>query len=236
MDDLLVKFAGENGLELPTTAAPAFHRYYRFLEEKGKVMNLTAITGEENVYTLHFLDCLSIASGRKMEGCSVIDIGSGAGFPGLPLKIAVPRLRLTLLDAQKKRVEFLRELCRQLGLDDVQCVHARAEESAFDDTMREQYDYALSRAVARLNVLCELSMPFVAVGGLFIAMKGTDSDEEISQAQTAIRTLGGTLEEVRDYTVPGTDIRHRLVIIRKTGHTPSGYPRKFAKISRSPLI
>ena len=236
MDDLLVQFARENGLELPSSAAPAFRRYYHFLEEKGKVMNLTAITGEENVYTLHFLDCLSIASVRKMEGCSVIDVGSGAGFPGLPLKIAVPRLRLTLLDAQKKRVDFLRELCQQLGLDDVQCVHARAEESAFDGMMRERYDYALSRAVARLNVLCELCLPFVSPGGMFIAMKGTDSDEEIDQAQTAVRTLGGCLEEIRDYTVPGTDVRHRLVIIRKTDRTPSGYPRKFAKISRSPLI
>ena len=236
MEDLLVQFAGENGLELPETAAPAFRRYYRFLEEKGKVMNLTAITGEENVYTLHFMDCLAIAAGRKMEGCSAIDIGSGAGFPGLPLRIAVPGLRLTLLDAQKKRVDFLRELCQQLGMDDVRCVHARAEESAFDGAMRERYDYALSRAVARLNLLCELCLPFVIPGGQFIAMKGTDSDEEISEAQTAIQTLGGCLEKVEDYTVPGTDVRHRLVIIRKKGSTPSGYPRKYAKISRSPLV
>ena len=235
MEELLVQFAGENGLELPETAAPAFRRYYRFLEEKGKMMNLTAITGEKNVYTLHFLDCMSIAAGRKMEGCSVLDVGSGAGFPGLPLKIAVPGLRLTLLDAQKKRVDFLRELCQQLGLDDVRCIHARAEEAAFDGTMREMYDYVLSRAVARLNLLCELCLPFVSVGGAFIAMKGTDSDEEIREAQTAIRTLGGQLEEIKDYTVPGTDIRHRLAVIRKIGCTPSGYPRKYAKISRSPL-
>ena len=236
MEDLLVRFAGENGLELPETAAPAFHSYYRFLEEKGKVMNLTAITGEENVYTLHFLDCLSVAVGREMDGRSAIDIGSGAGFPGLPLKIAVPGLQLTLLDAQKKRVGFLRELCQQLGLEDVKCIHARAEEAAFDNEMRESYDYVLSRAVARLNLLCELCLPFVRIGGTFIAMKGTDSDEELREAQTAIRTLGGCLEEIKDYTVPGTDVRHRLTVIRKKDHTPSGYPRKFAKISRSPLI
>ncbi len=235
MEDLLVRFAGENGLELPETAAPAFRRYYHFLEEKGKVMNLTAITGEENVYSLHFLDCLTIAAVCKLEGCSVIDIGSGAGFPGLPLKIAVPGLRLTLLDAQKKRVDFLRELCRLLEMNDIRCIHARAEETAFDRNEREGFDVALSRAVARLNVLCELCLPFVRVGGEFIAMKGTDSDEEISEAQKAIWTLGGRLEKVRDYTVTGTDIRHRLVIIRKVDKTPSGYPRKFAKISRSPL-
>lgn len=236
MDELLARFAGENGLELPETAAPAFRRYYQILEEKGKVMNLTAITGKENVYSLHFLDCLAVAVGRETEGRSAIDIGSGAGFPGLPLKIASPGLRLTLLDAQKKRVDFLQELCRQLDLDDVRCLHARAEEAAFDRTLRENYDMALSRAVARLNLLCELCLPFVKTGGEFIAMKGTDSDEEIREAETAIRTLGARLEEIRDYTVTGTDVRHRLVVIRKTGQTPSGYPRKYAKISRSPLI
>ena len=236
MEDLLVRFAGENGLELPETAAPAFRRYYQFLEEKGKVMNLTAITGEENVYSLHFLDCLSIAVGRDLHGRSVIDVGSGAGFPGLPLKIACPGLHLTLLDAQRKRVDFLRELCLLLELQEVSCLHARAEEAAFDRAMRENFDFAVSRAVARLNMLCELCMPFVSVGGAFIAMKGTDSDEEIEEARTAMRKLGGRLEEVRDYAVAGTDIRHRLVVVRKTDPTPSGYPRKFAKISRAPLI
>ena len=235
MEDLLVRFAGENGLELPETAAPAFRRYYHFLEEKGKVMNLTAVTGEENVYSLHFLDSLSVAVGREMEGRTVIDVGSGAGFPGLPLKIAAPGLRLTLLDAQKKRVDFLQELCQLLGLEDVRCLHERAEEAAFDSSLRECFDYATSRAVARLNLLCELCLPFVKIGGEFIAMKGTDSDEEIGEARTAMRTLGGRLEEIKDYTVTGTDVRHRLVVIRKTDPTPYRYPRKFAKISRSPL-
>ena len=221
-------------LELPETAAPAFRRYYELLEERGKVMNLTAITGEEGVYTLHFLDSIYLLKLADFKNKSVIDIGSGAGFPGLPLKIAEPSLSLTLLDAQQKRVSFMQEVSDSVNAEAV-CLHARAEEAAFDKKMREKYDFAVSRAVARLNILCELCLPFVKLGGLFIAMKSTGSDDEISEAANAIAKLGGTLEKTVDYPVPGTDAVHRAVLIRKTAETPSGYPRRFAKIQKNPL-
>jgi len=236
MDAFLNKHAKEYELELPETAAPAFRRYYDFLEEKNKVMNLTAISGPEQVYTLHFLDCLALTQGRSFAGKSVIDIGSGAGFPGVPLKIAVPDMQLTLLDALQKRIVFLSELCESISLTGVSCLHARAEEAAFDGQLRESYDFAVSRAVARLNVLCELCMPFVKIGGTFLAMKATDSDEEIREAARAIELLGGAPAEVTDYRVAGTDITHRIVAIHKIRETPSGYPRRFAKINKSPLV
>ena len=235
MDNILNEIESQLGLELPETAAPAFRRYREFLEEKNKVMNLTGITGETEVYTLHFADSLALLAEYDFKDKSVIDVGTGAGFPGLPIKIAEPTVSLTLLDAQQKRINFLSELCENTGITGVKCLHARAEEAAFLKDMREQYDAGVSRAVARLNVLCELVMPFVKPGGVFIAMKGTDSDEEIREAENAVHKLGGKIEKIADYTVACTDIRHRLVIIGKTGNTPSGYPRRFAKIQKAPI-
>ena len=235
MADFLQEYISDYELELPETAAPAFRCYYEFLEEKNKVMNLTAISGEKEVYTLHFLDCLGLLKYFDFENKSVIDIGSGAGFPGLPVKIAKPTVKLTLLDAQQKRINFLTELCENMGVNDVACIHARAEEAAFEKSMRGSFDFAVSRAVARLNVLCELCMPFVKTGGYFLAMKSVESDEEIEEAAKAIKVLGGKLEEKIDYTVPGTDVVHRIAVIKKTADTPSGYPRRFAKISKAPL-
>ena len=235
MTDIINQYMSECGLELPETAAPAFRHYYEFLEEKNKVMNLTAISGESDVYTLHFLDCISCLKYFDFTNKSVIDIGSGAGFPGIPIKIAVPSVKLTLLDAQQKRVTFLSELCKKINLSDVKCMHARAEEAAFDKTLRNSYNFAVSRAVARLNVLCELVMPFVKKDGYFLAFKGVDSDDEINEAARAISVLGGKLETKIDYQIAGTDIIHRIVVVKKIGDTPSGYPRRFAKISKSPL-
>ncbi|NLA88172.1 MAG: 16S rRNA (guanine(527)-N(7))-methyltransferase RsmG, partial [Clostridiales bacterium] len=172
--------------------------YYDFLEEKNKVMNLTAISGEKDVAELHFLDSLSLLTLGSFEGKSVIDIGSGAGFPGIPMKLAVPTLSLIMLDAQLKRIGFLKELCDTLRLTDVSPIRARAEEAAHTD-LRESFDFAVSRAVARLNVLAELCLPFVKEGGAFIAMKGTESDEEIIEAGTAIKTLGAEVDKINDY-------------------------------------
>ncbi len=235
MTDIINKYISECGLELPETAAPAFRHYYEFLEEKNKVMNLTAITSENDVYTLHFLDSLSPLKYFSFKNASVIDIGSGAGFPGLPIRLAVPSVSLTLMDAQQKRIGFLSELCERLDLTDVTNMHARAEEAAFDKKLRGSFDFAVSRAVARLNVLCELTMPFVKEGGYLLALKGVDSDEEIEEAGRAISVLGGSLEKKLDYLIPGTDVCHRIVVIKKVADTPSGYPRRFAKISKSPL-
>ena len=223
------------GLELPETAAPAFRKYFELLDERSRVMNLTAIDGESDIYTLHFLDSLFLLTLDDFKGKSVIDIGSGAGFPGLPMKIAQPEISLTLLDAQQKRVDFMSEVCSAVNAEDTVCLHARAEEAAFDNAMRGSFDFAVSRAVARLNVLCELCMPFVRTGGSFIAMKSTGSDDELNEAGNAIDKLGGEIVRIADYNVPCTDVIHRAVVIKKVSETPAGYPRRFAKIQKKPL-
>jgi len=234
LTNLLTDGTKQYGLELPETAASAFRRYFELLEERGRVMNLTAITGEREVCQLHFLDSLYLLTLADFQGKSVIDIGSGAGFPGLPMKLGCPEISLTLLDAQQKRVGFMAEVCEAVGIQ-AQCMHARAEEAAFTKGLRESFDFAVSRAVARLNVLAELCLPFVKPGGAFIAMKGVDSDAELSEAENALSKLGGKIERCCDYTVPGTDVTHRAVVIRKTQSTPQGYPRRFAKIQKNPL-
>jgi 16S rRNA (guanine527-N7)-methyltransferase len=195
-------------------------------------MNLTAITDPQEVARLHFLDCMALLNVADFQNKSVIDVGCGAGFPGVPLKIAEPSIDLTLLDSLKKRVDWLSEVLPQLGLE-AECVSARAEEYALQH--RERYDLAVSRAVARLSMLSELCLPLVSVGGAFVAMKSVDSDEEISQAARGIGLLGGKVEKILDYPVPGTDAVHRAVVIRKVKKTPAQYPRRFAKIKQSPL-
>lgn len=202
------------------------------LVEKNQVMNLTAITEPEQVARLHFLDCIALLGAANFYGKTVIDVGCGAGFPGVPLKIAEPSIDLTLLDSLKKRMDWLESTLPELGIE-AQCVAARAEEYAL--THREQYDIAVSRAVARLTMLAELCLPLVRVGGHFVAMKSADSDEELSQAARAIATLGGKVTRIWDYPVPGTDAVHRAVVITKVKATPKPYPRRFAKIKQQPL-
>ena len=202
------------------------------LVEKNQVMNLTAITEPEQVARLHFLDCIALLGAANFYGKSVIDVGCGAGFPGVPLKIAEPSIQLTLLDSLKKRMDWLESTLPELGIE-AQCVAARAEEYALEH--REQYDIAVSRAVARLTMLAELCLPLVRVGGHFVAMKSADSDEELSQAARAIATLGGKVTRIWDYPVPGTDAVHRAVVITNVKATPKPYPRRFAKIKQQPL-
>ena len=207
--------------------------YYEYLEEMNQVMNLTAISGEEDVARLHFLDCAALLRLADFTGKRVIDVGTGAGFPGLGLKIACPAMELTLLDSLDKRINFLKNTCQKLGFDDVTCIHSRAEE--IPAGFRQGFDFALSRAVARLNLLCELCLPYVKKGGAFIAMKGSDLEEELAEAQRCIRTLGGQVEKKIDYTIPGTDVTHCALIIRKVADTPARYPRRWAHIKKSPL-
>ena len=234
--DIVTRGAGELGFAMSPTAITAFERYYEYLADQSRVMNLTAISGETDTAQLHFLDSLAVLRECISPGAHrIIDIGSGAGFPGLPMKIAVPEIELTLLDAQQKRVDFLLALCEKLDIAGVTCLHARAEEAAREPEMRGAFDVACSRAVARLNVLCELCLPFVRPGGAFIALKSTESDTEIEEAQSAIARLGAALEAIKDYRIPGTEVVHRAVIIRKTGETADAYPRRFAKIQKSPL-
>lgn len=218
----------------PDAAAYERYRiYFEYLEEMNKVMNLTAISGEEDVARLHFLDCAAILSFAELSGKRVIDIGSGAGFPGMALKIACPDMDITLLDSLDKRIGFLKKLCEKLSLSGVECVHMRAEEAPAE--YRQSYDYALSRAVARLSVLAELCLPFVKKGGYFVAMKGPDCKAEVDEAKRAVALLGGELESVEDYTIPGTEIVHSAVMIRKVKDSPARYPRRWAQIKKQPL-
>lgn len=201
--------------------------------DTNKVMNLTRITDPKEIAEKHLLDCASLLQAADFSQKSVVDVGCGAGFPGMPLHILCPSCELTLLDSLGKRIRFLQGCIDAMNLSNIEAVHARAEE--FAAKHREQYDFAVSRAVAQLNVLAELSLPLVKQGGVFIAMKSKDTDEELERAKKAIRLLGGEIEKVVDYTIPNTDITHRLVVIRKKNHTPKQYPRPFRKISASPL-
>lgn len=232
MKETLLSGAKELNLPLSDPQADTFCRFGEALIEKNKVMNLTAITEPREVARLHFLDCMALLNLSDFAGKTVVDVGCGAGFPGVPLKIAEPKMQLTLLDSLRKRIDWLSEMLPELGVE-AECVSARAEEFAADH--RESYDIAVSRAVARLNMLSELCLPLVKVGGAFISMKAVDSDEELSQAARGIGMLGGKIEKIWDYTVPGTDTVHRAVVIRKVKKTPPQYPRRFAKIKQSPL-
>lgn len=231
MDALLQE--GLAALGLPTDGIPALARYAQLLVEKNKVMNLTAITEPAEIATLHFLDSAALLGLVDLQGKTLVDVGTGAGFPGLPLRILEPSLHVTLLDALNKRIDFLKEVCADLGVTDVDCVHARAEE--FAAKHRERFDFATSRAVASLPMLAELCLPLVKVGGSFLAMKSVDSDQEIADAARAVELLGGTVENVRDYEIPGTEVRHRVVFLKKIKETPEKYPRMFAKIKKNPL-
>lgn len=224
---------GLSGWGLVADAAPRLLEFSDRLLEKNRVMNLTAITDPVDVVTLHLLDCAVLLRMEDFRGKRVVDVGTGAGFPGMPLRLLEPDFDLTLLDSLGKRVAFLQEVCNAMALQRVTCVHARAEEFAAQE--RERFDLAVSRAVAPLNVLCELSLPLVRVGGSFLAMKSVDCGEELQSAKSAISQLGGQLEGCEDYTIPGTDVTHRVVRIRKVRPTPKTFPRAFAKIKKNPL-
>lgn len=205
-------------------------RFGEALIEKNAVMNLTAITEPSAVAQLHFLDCIALLNAADFHGKRVIDVGCGAGFPGVPLKIAEPSIRLTLLDSLAKRMNWLSETLPALGVD-AEIITARAEE--FAAQRREQYDLATSRAVARLNVLAELCLPYVRVGGKFLAMKGALAQEEVEEARRGIEKLGGHVLRIFEY--PVADAVHQAVVIEKLRPTPPQYPRAFAKIKKSPL-
>ena len=221
------------GLSADETALQGYEVFYKHLVERNKVMNLTAITGEDETARLHFLDCAALLLAADFKDARVIDVGTGAGFPGIPLRISEPDMELTLLDSLGKRVDFLKECCSLLGFDNIACIHARAEEAPAE--FRESFDIAVSRAVAKLSILCELCIPFVRVGGMFIAMKGPDPADEIQEAESAISLLGCEFSGVFKYRVPGTDIAHTAVLVKKVKNTPEKYPRRFAKIQKNPL-
>ena len=225
--------AGLTALGLPCSAVPRLLDFAGRLLEKNRVMNLTAITEPKDVATLHLLDCAALLTLSDFRGKSVVDVGTGAGFPGMVLRILEPDFDLTLLDSLGKRIDWLAETCAAMGLDRVDCVHARAEEFAVQH--RQQYEIATSRAVAALPLLCELALPLVKPGGCFLVMKSVDSDDEIQSARGAMGQLGGKLESIRDYAIPGTAVTHRLVVIRKVKDTPPRFPRTWAKMKKAPL-
>jgi 16S rRNA (guanine527-N7)-methyltransferase len=234
MTEMFVKLMDEGcaGLSLTLTEKQKdqFFQYYEMLIEWNKVMNLTAITEPAAVAQLHFLDSMAVLNAWDCKGKKVIDVGCGAGFPGVPMAIAEPTLKLTLLDSLQKRMNWLQEVLPQLEIP-AQVVAARAEE--YVTKCRETYDVAVSRAVARLNVLCELCLPYVKVGGAFLALKGAMTAEEVTEAENAIRSLGGKVKTVYEY--PAADAMHKIVVIEKVRPTPGQYPRKFSRIKQSPL-
>jgi 16S rRNA (guanine527-N7)-methyltransferase len=218
------------GLELPEQTRQTLCDFGRAMVKQNEVMNLTGITEDTAVAKLHLLDSLTVLRCAQMDGKTLIDVGCGAGFPGVPLAIACPNTKVTLLDSLGKRMKWLEEVLPQLGVQ-AECVTARAEEYVLKH--RESYDFATSRAVARLNILLELTAPYVKVGGAVLAMKGAAAKEELAECGNAIAKLGLKLEKVKEFPIDGTS--HAVIVLRKVKPTPPQYPRRFAKIKQSPL-
>lgn len=218
------------GLSLSEERQQKLCAFARAMVRKNEVMNLTAITEDTQVAKLHLLDSLTVLCCADLKGKTLIDVGCGAGFPGVPLAIACPEAEITLLDSLGKRVKWLEETLPRLGID-AECVTARAEEAVV--TRRESYDFAASRAVARLNILLELTAPYVKIGGAVLAMKGAQAAEELAECTGAIKKLGLKLEEVREFPMDGGS--HAVIVFRKIAPTPKQYPRRYAKIKQSPL-
>lgn len=233
--ELLQQGAKEYDLSLNELQISQFFLYKNILGEWNEKMNLTAIEEDRDVILKHFIDSFSILPLFVGRTGSVIDVGTGAGFPGIPFKIMREDLQITLLDSLQKRVGFLQEVIDRLGLRSITAIHGRAEDKGVDKTLREGFDFAVARAVASLPVLLEYCLPFVKVDGLFIAMKGSNV-EEVEASKKALQVLGGTIEQVQEITLPFTDMKRNIIIVRKFRHTPTNYPRKAGKPSKDPLM
>ena len=226
----------ELGITLTQTQFNQFDKYYEMLVEWNKVMNLTGITEYEEVNEKHFVDSLALVKALDISKVqTVIDIGTGAGFPGIPLKIAFPHLKITLLDSLNKRIRFLDSVIEELNLTDIHTIHGRAEDFARQADYREQFDLCVSRAVSNLAVLCEYCLPFVAKGGTFVSYKSADSDAEIQEGKKAISILGGKLINIDKFKLPDSDLGRALVCIKKVKDTPKKYPRKAGTPAKLPL-
>lgn len=224
------------GIQLTDVQKEQFDRYYELLIEWNRVMNLTGITEYDEVNLKHFTDSLTIVRIKNMKNVStLIDVGTGAGFPGIPIKIAFPHIKVTLLDSLNKRIKFLNQVVEELDLKDVVTLHGRAEDYAKKEEYREQFDLCASRAVANLCTLSEYCLPFVKKGGCFISYKSADSDEEIEQSKKALDILGGKIEKVDKFVLPGSDMGRALVMVEKVKNTPRKYPRKAGVPSKEPL-
>lgn len=228
-------------IQLTQEQKEQFIKYYEYLIEKNKVMNLTAITDYEEVLLKHFLDSLSLVKVQdfipeKLSGKTVIDIGTGAGFPGIPLKIAFPELGIVLLDSLNKRINFLDEVIEMLQLRKIEAVHGRAEDYARQKEFRENFDFCVSRAVANLSTLSEYCLPFVKQGGYFISYKSGKIEEELSNAENAVKVLGGNVKEVVKFSLMDTDMDRSFVVVEKKKTTPKRYPRKVGLPSKEPIV
>ena len=236
IEELLAESCKKINIELTEKQIKQFIDYKDMLLEWNEKFNLTAITDEREIILKHFVDCLAIFAGAELAGKKIIDVGTGAGFPGVPVKIAFPDTQMTLLDSLNKRITFLEDLKNKLGLENVICIHSRAEDGGADKNLREGFDLCISRAVANLAVLSEYCLPFVKVGGCFISMKGPDVKDELNESEKAIKVLGGEVKEVKLINIPETDINHSLIIIKKIKPTPSKYPRKAGKAKKEPIM
>lgn len=236
MSQIFDEMVKELNIEVTDKMKEQFDQYYELLVEWNKVMNLTGITEYDEVNSKHFIDSISIVKAIDMNTVdSVIDIGTGAGFPGIPLKIAFPHLKVTLLDSLNKRIKFLDTVIEELGLENISTIHGRAEDFAKKGEYREQYDLCVSRAVANLSTLSEYCIPYVKVNGSFIPYKSGEIDEELMQSEKAVKILGGTIENTVKFQLPGTDIGRSFVIIRKVKNTGKKYPRKAGLPSKEPI-
>lgn len=231
---LLFDETKKNGMELSDKQIAQFNLYYELLTAKNKVMNLTAITKYNDVVKKHFIDSMMISRVLDMKKInSLCDVGTGAGFPGIPLKIVYPHLHLTLVDSVGKRVNFLSEVVEKLGLEDVEAIHSRTEDLAHNSKYREKYDLVTARAVASMNVLSEYCIPYAKIGGYFAAYKSGNIEEEIENAKNAVKTLGGKIEKKDMFEL--YEMGRSIVLIRKVNSTPKIYPRKAGTPSKNPL-
>ena len=234
--DLMAKAAEDVGLELTTEQYDQFITYMRLLQEWNEKINLTAILEDEEIIKKHFID--SIKAFKRDEfrkNVNMIDVGTGAGFPGIPIAIMNPNINVTLLDSLNKRIKFLDIVISKLGLKNIKTIHSRAEDGARNKKLREKFDIATSRAVANMSVLSEYCLPYVKVGGKFIALKGPAVDQEIEESDVAIKTLGGELEQICEVKIEDTDLRHNLVVVKKIKECAKTYPRKAGTISKNPI-
>lgn len=235
MKNLLKNACNELNLKIDDNQIDEFLKYKQLLLEWNEKINLTAITDDKEIILKHFVDCLTVCKFINFNNKTFIDVGTGAGFPALPIKIFCKSSVPTLLDSLNKRINFLKTVGNELNSQNITYVHSRAEDAGQDIAFREKYDFCVSRAVANLSVLAEFDLPFVKVGGYFIALKGPLLDNEIIDANKAITTLGGIIEKVETIKIPFTDIEHKLVFIKKLRQTPKQYPRKAGKVSRNPI-
>ncbi|KKY01721.1 16S rRNA methyltransferase [Paraclostridium benzoelyticum] len=234
--DILKKGIEDLGLKCSDETIDKFSKYREILVEWNQKMNLTGIEEEKEVYIKHFLDSVAaVKKGYIKDGMSIIDVGTGAGFPGLPLRICLENSKVTLLDSLNKRINFLSEVCTSINVDDIELIHGRAEDFGKDEKYREQYDIATARAVAGLPILMEFCVPFIKVGGYFVCLKGPNADTELEESRKAMEVLGLEFVEKIDVELPEIELKHNIVVFKKVNSTPAKYPRKAGKPVKSPI-